>query len=254
MIDELPPLPPLPPLTDVNEELILNEDEVIYSQTSNNNTNGSELTLATTYQAPKKKNRKIVIFGLNDFSSHENSSEFQRFIAHQDFGLFILLASKVKIIRNNLICGTTPSASDVISVTYAETRKCKDEANEIAKFIQTTLLLGPNVNINIDSVIIPKGTFLKTDLLIKESIISLSKEFNRCMTWYNALKEASPPVSPPKKRIKINDSIKESKKKETGKGKPIAVKYSKRQTDILTSWMIAHIVSFLFFRQCSIFD
>ncbi len=169
-------------------------------------------------------------FGPNN-SYHQQMSEFQRFIAHQDFGLYILLASKVKVIRNNLLCGTVPDTLDVVSITHIESREGKNEVDEMANLIQTRLLLGSNTKINISNVIVPRGTFYRTDDLMEESIVSLTREFNKCMTWYNALKEQSPPKSPPKKKGKKrnNDAI--------------VVKYSKRQTDILTNWMIDHKVS-----------
>jgi len=175
--------------------------------------------------------------GLEDCRT-KNMTPFQQFIAHQDFGIFILLATKVKIIRNNLISGTVPNKSDVLTVAHIESRKGENEVKDTAKFIQTKLLFGSKyASINIPNIIIPKGKFKLTDDLMKESIVSLVREFNRCMTWYNAFIDKSLPMSPPRKRSRLSN---DRKKKN---GDAIAVKYSKYQTDILTNWMIEHRVS-----------
>lgn len=67
-----------------------------------------------------------------------------------------------------------------------------------------------------------RGNFVTTDSLVDESIQIMERELSRCL-----------------------DSQKVCKKKENT-AEPIAVKYSKCQTDILTQWMIDHRVSVLF--------
>lgn len=198
----------------------------------------SLVVLKPTSNATEEKNRSL---GPND-DLLLNMNAFQRFIAHEDFGLFILLASKVKIIRKNLLSGTVPNQSDVITITHIQSRKGVNEANVAGKFIQSTLLLGPDARVDIKSLAVPRGTFKITDDLMKESIISLAREFNRCMTWYNALRGQSLPKSPSRKRMKLNDDQRGNIKANDA----IAVKYSKYQTDILTNWMIAHKVSVRF--------
>lgn len=214
-----------------NEPSICSIERKILQSTNEVKSSG-ELTL-------KKPSAKIITkngpFGPNDFNG-QRISPFQQFIAHEDFGLFILMASKVKTIRLNLLCGNVPNKSDVVTIAYINTRKGQNEAKKTAQFIQSTLLLGPtNVTTDIKSLIISRGTFKITDDLMKEAIIKLTREFNRCMTWYTGVKEKAPPESPPKKRSRV--SLSNGKKKQSNS---IAIKYSKAQTDILSNWMIAH--------------
>ncbi len=199
--------------------------------------NKHELALVTS----EKNEDGLHIGPIDDHLDHESLSDFQRFLFHQDFGLFILLATKVKIIRKNLVSGTIPNASDVITITHIQSRKGQKEVDEAAKLIQSKLFIGGGDDFNFTKIVLPRGTCKVTDDLMKESIISLAREFNRCMTWYNAFKGQSLTKSPPRKRVRLNIERREKKKS----NEAIAVKYSKHQTDILTNWMIDHVVSIL---------
>lgn len=215
-------------------------------QTPDNEKSYGELTL----KKPSATITKNGPFGPNHFND-QRISPFQQFIAHEDFGLFILLASKVKTIRLNILCGTVPNKSDVVTIRHINTRRGQNEAKKTAQIIQSTLLLGPkNAAVDIRSFIVSRGTFKITDDLIKESIIQLTREFNRCMTWYTGMKEKAQPESPPKKRSRV--SLTKGRKKQNNS---IAVKYSKVQTDILINWMIANAVSvflmFFIFEICT---
>lgn len=211
---QMPPLPSLSPNSDVKEEL----DE------------SGPIILANEFY------HSHGAYGIN---------EFERFVAHQDFVLFLSLASKVKFVRKNLICGNVPDAKDVIYVTHIESKKYDDEVDIIAETIQSTLLFGANDPVSPDAqnVIFPKEICAKTDVLIEESIISLCREFNRCMTWYDSKKQVSLPRPPPLKKLKANE---EPLFPTTKSSYAIVVKYSKWQTDILTNWMIENRVRTFF--------
>ena len=125
-------------------------------------------------------------------SKNQKLSDLQKFVAHQDFGLFILMATKVKVVKMNLICGNTPDTGDVISITHAQSRKGEDEMNAMAELLQSTLLLGKKTtkktkgSLTLKSIIIPRGRFYITDNLMEEAINSLLTDFNIHMTWYNS--------------------------------------------------------------------
>ncbi len=188
-------------------------------------------------------------------------NRFQRFVAHEDFGLFLLLACKVKVIRNNLLCGNAPDTTDVIRISHIESTQGEAELSQTARNIQMKLLFRPHAN-SIDWYHngFPRGICRDTDILIGESIISLCQEFNRCMTWYVAMKGQVMSQSPLSKKVQsevLDDEI----DVEVEDASPlsdknaIVVKYSKFQTDILTEWMIKHKVgrqgtSSSFFNQC----
>lgn len=84
--------------------------------------------------------------------------------------------------------------------------------HKISKSIQNILKSGNEK--------ISRGDFPTTDSLIDESIIILEQELSWCLDLQNKAGKI------PKKTL----------------AEPIAIKYSKRQTDILTQWMIDHRV------------
>ena len=210
IIDLMPPLPALGPNIDASQ--ILNETE------------------SETETGP------IVFFSEDHPANHYN--ELQRFVAHEDFDLFIPLASKVKIIRNDLYCGHVPDTSDVLTISHMLSRKGEDEADDLAQNIQMKLLLGPNSTVDdLDDIILPNGVFERIDVMMEKSIDALCVEFNRCMTWYCAMTNQYFPKSPPRKKYRVESNVTKPP------GEAVVVKYSKWQTDILTNWMIDHRVS-----------
>lgn len=156
-------------------------------------------------------------------------TEFQRFIAHEDFLMFLFLATKVKIIYKDLASETVPQpfALDKIQSANGEAK-----VNKTARFIQSLLVFDshPALINNHSAALMSKGTCQSTDSIMTESINSLCNEFKRCMTWYDDMKMKSIPVIPA------------MKKQKTGKVQ-IAVKFPKWKQDILIDWMIANIVS-----------
>ena len=187
---------PYPPLTSSKNQVMVNGNKDIgEEQRFDDNYDDDESSIARM-----NNNQEIngpFYIGPNGFK-YPTISALKRFVAHQDFCLFMFLATKVKIIRNDLVCGNKPDTTDLFSISYAESTKGKEEVNASTRVIQSILLMGKNLPHVHPSLIIPRGTFKQTDDMMEESIITLSMEFNRCMTWYNALQKKAPPVSPPR--------------------------------------------------------
>ena len=207
-IDSMPPLPALGPNPDATQ--IMNESE--------------------------PETGPIVFFDEDHPACRYN--ELQRFVAHENFDIFILLASKVKIIRNDLYCCHVPDTSEVLTIRHIQSRKGEDETHDVAKLIQMKLLLDSKSTVDdLDHVILPYGVYERTDVMMDNSIDALCLEFNKCMTWYCAITNQCFPKPPPRKKYRVERNV----IREPGEG--IVVKYSKRQTDILTNWMIENRVS-----------
>jgi hypothetical protein len=158
-------------------------------------------------------------------------TDFQRFIAHEDFQMFLLLATKVKIVHKDLASETVPQP---FTLDNLQSTKGEDSVSKTARFIQVLLVFDshPALIQNHSSILIRKGTFKSTDLMVTELIVSLTNEFDRCMTSYDAMKMKSVPIPPARKKRK---TAKQQKRFEE--------KFPKWKQDILINWMIDNIVS-----------
>ena len=155
-------------------------------------------------------------------------NEFDRFVGHEDFGRLLTVAAKVKALRSAI--KETEAALDmaIMSLPFdGNGGEIEATANVIRKHAREDQTP--------DNV--PRGLFPITDSLLDEAIDSLTKEFSRCLVIHSAVEGS---------REEGNKSRSNKRKKKGGQaGEAIAVKYSKRQTDILTAWMIQHRVSYL---------
>ena len=167
---------------------------------------------------------------------HHLMTDFERFIAHENFRVFLIMAVRVKAIGQCLQAGTVPDTSEVLAL--CDTRQGEDELDGLAIFIQSKCIPLLENRAFVASVhYVPRGKFVETDGLIDESIKILRQEFTRCMDWYSA-------KSPSQPHLDSVDSAPAPRTKKSKKGKDvIVVKYSKCQTDILNNWMIANKVS-----------
>jgi len=134
----------------------------------------------------------------SNFEFTQEIDDFDRMVAHEDFPRLLSLAVKVKAMRHP----ASPAKDN--SKKFALKRDSVENMQEMVKLMKTSLC-----NIAPDTVL-GRGVCAQTDSVVNEAINSLSMEFEKCM-----------------KLQKKNDNP-----------KPIAVKYSKRTTDILTKWMI----------------
>lgn len=167
-------------------------------------------------------------------------NEFHRFLAHEDFERFLLIASKVKLVRQALVTGSIPSKPCVLTLNHSKRDINSAEVSNTAKFIRSTLIPSPVGSNNSFSLYsISRGTYQSTDSLISEAINAMIHEYERCMSWYSAKQRRSkhePLVNHPRKTKRVKTGSPKALSKPSSEA--IAVKYSKRQTDILTNWMI----------------
>lgn len=196
------------------------------------------VTLFNGINVPKKEGE---ILTFRQTYPHHLMTDFERFVGHENFGYYMFMVFAVKAIRQCLFTGTVPDASLVLRLLGE--RQGEDDLNQVVRLIQSKCILPRNDKtlfiFNVHYV--PRNKFTKIDSLIDESIAILRIEFKRCMNLYcdssRSLTNAVRNVSKAKK-------AKGSPRGKKGKyGDAIAVKYSKKQTDILTGWMIDHRVS-----------
>lgn len=188
-------------------------------------------------------------------SSYSIEINFQGFISHESLGRFLFLASKVKLIRLSFISNTVPNPSEITCLaSNPEFRnQYENEENEMASFIRWKLLGVSFADLHVNKENGATSNYLKTesqrfmDSLFFDSIQELQRDINRCMRWYVKTSSNQPLVNSFARVTRI--SVKRSDKQmnnaisKKGASESIAVKYSKEQTDILTTWMIDHKVS-----------
>jgi len=179
-------------------------------------------------------------------------NQFHRFISHQHFELFLLLAAKVKLLRQALATNSPPHHPHLLALDHSTHAVRSTEVSNTARFFRTTLVPslpggGPF------PPLIPQGVYPSTDRLMEEAMGAMAAEYGRCAVWYAARGGGRPGVelglarARGGKRAKVGGGKVGAGK---GSGRPggdaIAVKYSKRQTDVLTDWMIDHKVRIVF--------
>eukprot|EP00592_Proboscia_alata_P010368 CAMPEP_0194357730 /NCGR_PEP_ID=MMETSP0174-20130528/5167_1 /TAXON_ID=216777 /ORGANISM="Proboscia alata, Strain PI-D3" /LENGTH=760 /DNA_ID=CAMNT_0039127871 /DNA_START=51 /DNA_END=2333 /DNA_ORIENTATION=+ len=161
--------------------------------------------------------------------SHKNSlNEFDRVVGHEDFGQIICLAAKVKAAHFiSVLPSSQPweKTSDLSFLTVGVPKK--DHVDQT--LLKMRLFNGPAALPKSKATIVPRGMFSQTDSLVDAAIEGLTGEFQRCLTFLGN----NGPSTINKKREKNNATS-------DGPTESVAVKYSKRQTDILTNWMIEH--------------
>ena len=183
---------------------------------------------------------------------HHEMTEFERFIGHENFGFYLYIAFTVKGIRQCLLSGTVPNASQVLLVLGRN--QGENELKTVAHFIQSRCIPSyGNVTFVPNVHDLPRGKFMDTDSLIDESIYILRKEFARCMTWYCQSSSSQPLTNSAARATRTKRLKPLTRKGKNGKSIAIAVKYSKHQTDILNNWMIAHRVSSIILEQSEYF-
>jgi len=151
-------------------------------------------------------------------------SEFDRLVRHQDFDKILSAAAKLKSLQNG---SSSLSQPGIMNLALSNLHRSK-----------ATKVIRENVCNDGSPDIMPRGLFPHTDTLVAEAIDSLTLEFDRCLKVKSSSctedNNCTPSPSPKKARQKKN------KKGRDSPSQSIAVKYSKRQTDILTEWMIAN--------------
>ncbi len=167
-------------------------------------------------------------------------TDMQCFIAHQDFNKYLRWSLYVREIHLCLKTQKVPVLSEVLS--FGNKKEVSDSTCSMTLFIQSKCF--PDTAEN-DAFFdaekccycIPRGVFRDMDCLVDTSISILKEEFKRCMNWYKseALKQSL---------VNSNGRVtkKKEKKRRKEKGDPIATKYSKEQTDILTYWIMENMV------------
>lgn len=155
-------------------------------------------------------------------------SDFDRLVRHQDFCKVLTAAAKLKNLQNGHASSSQPGIMNLaLSNLHSE---------------KATKIVRDNVcddSTNTSPDVIPRGLFPHTDTLVAEAIDSLTMEFDRRLTVQSNSSGSSSGTDD-----EYMPSPKKSRQKK-GRDSPsqsIAVKYSKRQTDILTEWMIQNRV------------
>jgi hypothetical protein len=205
--------------------------------------------------------------------------EFERFIRHQEFGKILDLAGRLKEHRSRLVTFASPDNNSAVATSSShmalrtprhKSSRLDAERNDLtqasyrddgevalsggrprsrrggtpsayhtphaiestADLIRSALIPAHDDHFDgterIPSQRIGRGEYPITDSLIDETIKSLAEELSYCLDLKKQLNEAASDA-----RV-ISPSATEEK------GSPIAAKFSKWQTDILTEWMVEH--------------
>lgn len=173
-----------------------------------------------------------------------NISEFDRIIGHADFGCFIILSYKIKLVRYFLSSGNTmQNEAEIMSLDHLDAKVGGTQVANLIELIRLKLASKTfkqkygDVGKFLSNI--PRGVYPLTDNLMDESIEALKNELQMCIYLRSIMTNTC--------SVKCSSNIRTPKRKKLseGLGDAIAIKYSKRQTDILTDWMIENKVSLL---------
>ena len=161
--------------------------------------------------------------------------DFDQMLLHEDFGYYLFLASQLKHMHQYLKRRQVLATDDIMIIediiNNMENFDSENQQINITKKIIRDKLCN---NKGASKLVLKKGLFPQTDSLMSESIKVLKQQIKKC---YDEIKQENTD----------GDDKRYSKKMKTEKGavtaQPIAIKYSKYQTDVLTNWMIQHRVS-----------
>ena len=180
-------------------------------------------------------NEETALGGINSKKSHdvstrygsgynnEKTNDVEHMICHENFGTVLALSSKVKAIRKYL----SGESKLLLPITNSDDVTIDENIKDMWKVIRMKIC-GEGAN-----TVISRGTHPHIDSLIDESIEVMKKELHKCILHQSLYEKAKDNKQDLRKR----------KGKKNGNRAPIAVKYSKAQTDILTNWMIENRVS-----------
>ncbi len=207
-------------------------------------------TKATTKTQPETSDSTLELEVGKRIFPH-TSTDFQRFVAHEDFHLYLQWAVKVQEIYLCLKAKTVPVLSEILSLCHK--KEFSDDTRAMTIFIQSKLIPDNTANeIFFDTqqycFCIHRGVFVEIDCLVDTSIALLECEFTRCMDWYTSEVAKLPLVrsngrAAKMPRLGVPHPNPEEEEEEDEKGDSITTKYSKEQTDILTLWMMENKVS-----------
>jgi len=150
-----------------------------------------------------------------EHNSIENKDEFNLMVSHQDFQYILVLSSKIKAMKK-YIDGSSPMPSKN-NLSY------KVEANKNIKDIWENIRLKASPDGN--TKIILRGTHKETDSLIDDALQILKNQLHECI---QSIQKMANDERKPRKKAKSKESQNDA----------IAIKYSKKQTDVLIKWMI----------------
>jgi hypothetical protein len=192
----------------------------------------------------------------NHAGDNEPKDDLDLLLQHQDFSQLLTLAVKVKQARVQVAeaCAARGGGAGLYA---SKTRKAATalEPSEViaavSRLQDQLLAAGPTTN-GTSRQVIPRGVFPITDSIMDDSLETLQNEMDRCYrcleevqeqghgvaTTSSAMVTTVPTVTASNDSTTTNKTKAAPKKKGNKKKDAIAVKYSKRQTDILMNWMI----------------
>mmetsp|Transcript_15187 Transcript_15187/g.22549 ORF Transcript_15187/g.22549 Transcript_15187/m.22549 type:complete len:1052 (+) Transcript_15187:210-3365(+) len=196
--------------------------------------------------------------------------EFDRFVSHEDFPKFLAVATRVKMAKERIMIVSSAVSSSFPSILLSLVKRLdmntdRGTASDLRNISMTPLLTGElclkaehihSVLLSQSSfpLLVTRGMFPATDFLLDEAVNALATDLKQYCSIASAAKVPASPLScssqisvllstntteipaySPKKKKRRG-----GKDEREGVGEAIAVKYKKKQTDILNDWMIMH--------------
>ena len=154
-------------------------------------------------------------------------------LLHEDFPKLLSLSAQVKGLRNSLVNAPTARRAVCSALSPEEIHLAVSKMRE--KLVGFSKQRHQSVK---------RGSYPVTDFAIDDSINTLQREYEHLNQWMATRSERKSRntescYSEKKSRKSNRDGSIECS--ESGQGAPLALKYSKWQTDILMNWMVEHI-------------
>ncbi|KAL7581776.1 hypothetical protein ACA910_022309 [Epithemia clementina (nom. ined.)] len=160
--------------------------------------------------------------------------DLELMLLHEDFPKLLELSTHVKGLRNALV--NAPRSRRAVSSELSP-----EQIHAALGRMKDSLVTFPENRHRS----VKRGTHAITDITIDDSISTLQREYEHLRKWMAECdqyrSESAAASSPKRKRKGRAKKSDDESDDETGNGVPLALKYSKWQTDLLMDWIVQHI-------------